>query len=92
MTAMKNRYALAFASSVSLCRYGGSGDVWMPTVLIGYHGSAAAFSVYGVSVFLYPSRGRPVPRRIGVSYNRSILSSLAFVPAGYRACKDDYDQ
>jgi fucose permease len=52
VAAMKNRYALAFSLAAFLyVATEAAVYVWMPTLLIGYHGSAAAFAIYGVSVF-----------------------------------------
>jgi fucose permease len=52
LAAMKNRYALAFSLGAFLyvaCE--AAVYVWLPTLLRGYHGSAAALTAYSVSIF-----------------------------------------
>ena len=52
MAAMRNRYALAFSLGAFLyVATEAAVYVWMPTLLTGYHGSAAALAAYSVSVF-----------------------------------------
>jgi len=52
MAAMKNRYALAFSLGAFLyVATEAAVYVWMPTLLTGYRGSAAAFVAYSVSIF-----------------------------------------
>src|SRR5579859_7781555 len=52
MAAMRNRYALAFSLGAFLyVATEAAVYVWMPTLLAGYKGSAAAFVAYSVSVF-----------------------------------------
>ena len=52
IAAMKNRYALAFSLGAFLyVATEAAVYVWMPTLLAGYQGSAAALAVYSVSIF-----------------------------------------
>jgi fucose permease len=52
IAAMKNRYALAFSLGAFLyVATEAAVYVWMPTLLLGYKGSAAAFVAYSVSIF-----------------------------------------
>jgi fucose permease len=52
IAAMKNRYALAFSLGAFLyVATEAAVYVWMPTLLIGYRGPAAAFVAYSISIF-----------------------------------------
>ncbi len=52
IAAMKNRYALAFSLGAFLyVATEAAVYVWMPTLLLGYKGSAAAFVAYSISIF-----------------------------------------
>jgi fucose permease len=52
VAAMKNRYALAFSLGAFLyVATEAAVYVWMPTLLAGYKGSAAAFAAYSISIF-----------------------------------------
>lgn len=52
LAAMKNRYAIAFSFGAFLyVATEAAVYVWMPTLLIGYRGSAASLAAYSVSVF-----------------------------------------
>lgn len=52
VAAMKNRYALAFSAGAFLyVATEAAVYVWMPTLLLGYHGSAAVLAAYSVSIF-----------------------------------------
>lgn len=52
IAAMKNRYALAFSLGAFLyVATEAAVYVWMPTLLLGYKGSAAAFVAYSLSIF-----------------------------------------
>lgn len=52
MAAMRNRYALGFSLGAFLyVATEAAVYVWMPTLLLGYHGSAAKLAAYSVSVF-----------------------------------------
>jgi FHS family L-fucose permease-like MFS transporter len=52
IAAMRNRYALAFSLGAFLyVATEAAVYVWMPTLLLGYKGSAAAFVAYTISIF-----------------------------------------
>ncbi len=52
MAMMKNRYALGFSAAIFLyVAVESAVYVWMPTLLAGYHGSAAWMAVYAISIF-----------------------------------------
>ncbi len=52
VAAMKNRYALAFSLGAFLyVATEAAIYVWMPTLLAGYHGSAAFLAAYSISIF-----------------------------------------
>lgn len=52
VAAMKSRYALAFSAGAFLYVAAEAAIyVWMPTLLAGYHGSAAILAAYSISVF-----------------------------------------
>jgi fucose permease len=52
LAAVKNRYALSFSLGAFLyVATEAAVYVWLPTLLVGYHGSAAALATYSISLF-----------------------------------------
>jgi fucose permease len=66
VAAMKNRYALAFSLGAFLyVATEAAVYVWMPTLLAGYKGSAAALAAYSISIFfILRAAGRFIGARL----------------------------